>query len=350
MEREEMQVIESRIGYRFRNGDLLQQAFVRRSYAAENGGEHNEVLEFIGDKVLDFAVTKLLTERYGRMTDGAEWREFSCELDEAALSQRRASLVCKKTLSQRIDELGFADYLIMGRGDQRKHAEREPSVKEDLFEAILGAVALDCGWNGKTLQEVVEKMLRPELLLAWEEADSVSAVWDWTRGEYGCEPESAYENREQLSRVVWTYDEICKKVETEAARRNPLWRCKLVLHRVFDKVFVGGGETKTEALLDSCKAAYAYLEKNDLIWTIRDEIKNPNRAEAISQLEILARRGYFSIPTYDFVQRHNADGTEVWHCTCCIAEEERYFTAQDSSKKEAKKTAAHEMLLYMLGL
>ena len=44
---------------------MLQQAFVRRSYAKENGGEDNEVLEFIGDKVLDLTIVKFLTEKYG---------------------------------------------------------------------------------------------------------------------------------------------------------------------------------------------------------------------------------------------------------------------------------------------
>ena len=51
----------------FKNLDLLNQAFTRRSYSEENGGENNEVLEFIGDKALDFAVIKLLIDKYGKM-------------------------------------------------------------------------------------------------------------------------------------------------------------------------------------------------------------------------------------------------------------------------------------------
>ena len=50
--------IENTIGYSFRNKDLLQQAFVRTSYSQENGGQNNEVLEFIGDKALDFTVIR----------------------------------------------------------------------------------------------------------------------------------------------------------------------------------------------------------------------------------------------------------------------------------------------------
>ena len=53
--------IENQIDYKFKNRDLLQQAFVRRSYSVENGGANNEVLEFIGDKALDFVVSAMIS-------------------------------------------------------------------------------------------------------------------------------------------------------------------------------------------------------------------------------------------------------------------------------------------------
>ena len=62
IESKDKESIQSIIGYRFRNPDLLEQAFIRRSYSEENGGENNEVLEFIGDKALDLAVIRVLTE------------------------------------------------------------------------------------------------------------------------------------------------------------------------------------------------------------------------------------------------------------------------------------------------
>ena len=63
-------MVQGQIGYDFKNLDLLQQAFTRRSYTAENGGENNEVLEFIGDKALDFMVVKLLIQKYGYLANG----------------------------------------------------------------------------------------------------------------------------------------------------------------------------------------------------------------------------------------------------------------------------------------
>ena len=63
MDNKDLSFIQDQIGYSFRNTDLLQQAFVRKSYSAEKGGQNNEVLEFIGDKVLDLMVVRLLTEK-----------------------------------------------------------------------------------------------------------------------------------------------------------------------------------------------------------------------------------------------------------------------------------------------
>ena len=60
MKKNDIIFIQDQIGYCFKNTDLLHQAFVRRSYSVENGSENNEVLEFIGDKVLDFITVKIL--------------------------------------------------------------------------------------------------------------------------------------------------------------------------------------------------------------------------------------------------------------------------------------------------
>ena len=57
------EMVQGQIGYKFKNIDLLNQAFTRRSYTEENGGENNEILEFIGDKALDLAVVKVLVSK-----------------------------------------------------------------------------------------------------------------------------------------------------------------------------------------------------------------------------------------------------------------------------------------------
>lgn len=176
-------MVQGQTGYTFVNKSLLLQAFTRRSYTEENGGQNNEVLEFIGDKALDFAVVKLLSQKYGNndiedprkrepkcfnIEELQAWNnrgslgEFVCECDEGELTRIKSRMVEKRYLARRIDELGFADGLIMGKGDMMNNVQNEMSVKEDLFEAIIGAVAIDCGWDFDKIQSVVETMLVPE--------------------------------------------------------------------------------------------------------------------------------------------------------------------------------------------
>ena len=84
------------------------------------------------------------------------------------------------------------------------------------------------------------------------------------------------------------------------------------------------------------------------MFTIRDEIDEPSIEMAINQLEILARRGYFSIPRYDYTESHDEDGNPIWHVECHIDEIDVAFDSESSSKKQAKKEVAFEMLQYVL--
>ena len=99
MDNKILEMIQGQIGYRFKNTDLLQQAFVRRSYSKENGGENNEVLEFIGDKALDFIIVKKLAEKYGSFANEYEdydshdyWNEFISDHSEGKLTEIKKKL------------------------------------------------------------------------------------------------------------------------------------------------------------------------------------------------------------------------------------------------------------------
>ena len=112
--------------YRFKNPQLLKQAFTRRSFTEENGGDNNEVLEFIGDKVLDIAVIRYLVKRFSNAINEKDYHAtysaerameaFSSSLKEGELTKLKQRLVQKDTLARRVDELGIADFLIMGKG------------------------------------------------------------------------------------------------------------------------------------------------------------------------------------------------------------------------------------------
>lgn len=363
MKNEDLKFIQEQIGYEFDNLDLLQQAFVRRSYSRENGGEDNEVLEFIGDKVLDFIVVKLLSERYGFTLSecddydaNEEFDEFACEKNESELTEIKKALVQKQNLSTRIEILGLEKFLVLGKGDIQKKVYKEDSVKEDLFEAILGAVAIDSNWDMKVLQSVVEVMLDPDSIICEDDVENyVSFIQEWFVKEYGNYPKFNYDNSSYDDEINWFRrpNEIKSKIE----RNNRLqiinvqeyyqthFKCWLDL---YDKRFIGFGISKSLARKDLCELIYGYLEENDLLHSIRDEIDNPNKNDAINQLEILARRGYFSIPTYKFEETHDKNGNPIWKSSCYITEENKCFTAKSSSKKDAKKAAAYRMLQYVL--
>ena len=94
-----------------------------------------------------------------------------------------------------------------------------------------------------------------------------------------------------------------------------------------------------------------YLDEKGYIqyMTMRDEIDKPAKESAINQLEILARRGYFSIPTYDFEETHDDDGNPIWKCKRIIKEYNQNYASKSSSKKESKKLSAFKMLYYVIG-
>ena len=354
MERElGFKMVQAQIGYTFKNIDLLNQAFTRRSYTEENGGENNEVLEFIGDKALDFAVIKILIEKFGAVQsdDPPEGlKEFSCEYAEGELTKLKSRIVQKKNLAQRIEELGFAELLLMGKSDIKNHVSNEKSVKEDLFEAIVGAVTIDSGWNFAIIQSVVEAMLVIEDFIENDEDDNyVRLIQDWEMENNHVVPWFWF--KEQPYQLTWytEFNGISQNISSPYDYDRIKYHCEL---KLLDElpIFRGFGESKSEARMNVCKLAYEYLEENEYIqeFTMKDEIGEPSKDFAINQLEILARRGYFSIPTYAFEETHDEDGNPIWNCTCKNKEYKQFFTSNSSSKKDAKKQAAFKMLEFLI--
>lgn len=160
----EIQEIERVINYRFVNKDLLCQAFRRSSFCNEiqqkDGRQlpSNEVLEFCGDSVLGAAVTTCLLRKYASCTPK---KGLTARFNEGDFSTVKSNLSDKSMLSNRMDELGLQRYLILSNGDREQKVYEAPSVKEDLFESILGAVYID-SQSFEAVLSVVETMLNPE--------------------------------------------------------------------------------------------------------------------------------------------------------------------------------------------
>ncbi len=154
MNQKDILEIEQTIGYTFENKNLLRQAFVRRSYTHLYGGENNDVLEFIGDTVLAYLSVKELTARYGEVTEHA----FVSDYTEDKLSRMKQILVQGTTLSAQIERTGFANHLVMSPGDVKHRVDKKSSVKEALFESLIGAVTVDCNWDIAKIETVLARL------------------------------------------------------------------------------------------------------------------------------------------------------------------------------------------------
>ena len=369
-DKETIDDIENMIGYKFNNQELLEQAFTRRSYSMENGGEDNEVLEFIGDAALNTVVVKILSDEFGyfnqreqRYTDYVSSSNtvdgtFSSDKDEGELTDIKKMLVKKSTLSDAIDNLELQRYLVMGRGDRKKHIERSNSTKEDLFEAIIGAIALDSKWDITKIQDAVMKMLKIKDIIGFDKDSYIEEIQKWSLKHYDVLPDYSVckylPNEMNVGAPEWARPmrSLTNQFKRGVFDSNTRYASLLTLKGVSLNgdlcCFIGYGHSKSFAKEEASRLAYEYLDDQNRLWTIQDEIENPCKKMAINQLETLARRGYFSLPTYDFYEEYDEDGNPIWRCECHISEEDIYYWSTASSKKKAKKDAAWGMLKHVL--
>jgi ribonuclease III len=131
--------LQHRLGHRFAQPRLLVIALTHRSF----GADHNERLEFLGDAVLNLAVSGLLYERFSGS-------------DEGDLTRVRAHLVREESLHRAALQLGLPDVMRMSEGEARGGGALRPSILADAVEALIGATYLDGGWE--PAQHIVRKL------------------------------------------------------------------------------------------------------------------------------------------------------------------------------------------------
>lgn len=156
---EEINEIESKIGYVFKDKRLLSIAFRRKSYTEEHpygkNIPNNETLEFYGDSALNLIVVKanaiIAAESYKK--------NESPKRNEEALTHFVSNYTDKDILSSIIESMDISKYLIMGKGDIQNEVHKELSVMEDLFEAIVGAMWFDNELSIDAINDYVIKML-----------------------------------------------------------------------------------------------------------------------------------------------------------------------------------------------
>ncbi len=142
---------EKRLGVRFRQGSLLEQALVHSSYVNEKpdcDAQSNERLEFLGDAVLNLVITETLYEEFPGLSEGQ-------------LTEIRAYLVCRSTLAELASSLGLGEWLLLGRGEEMSGGRTRPSNLANAMEALIGALYLDQGLA--KARKFVLKQFRSEL-------------------------------------------------------------------------------------------------------------------------------------------------------------------------------------------
>lgn len=146
------EILQQGLGYRFVDPALMRQALTHRSFGQPN----NERLEFLGDSVLNCAVAALLYEHFG-------------QLDEGDLSRLRANLVRQQSLYEVAQRIGLSEHLLLGEGERKSGGFRRPSILADAFEALIGAIYLDGGFDAargalRTLYAQVLSKVDPKTL------------------------------------------------------------------------------------------------------------------------------------------------------------------------------------------
>ena len=131
-----MDELQERIGYRFKNKNLLRQALTHSSYANEKHMSKlsdNERLEFLGDAVLEIVSSEFLFQNYPKMPEGD-------------LTKLRASIVCEPTLALCTKEMDLGKYLFLGKGEDMTGGRKRKSILSDALEALIGSIYLDGGF------------------------------------------------------------------------------------------------------------------------------------------------------------------------------------------------------------
>ncbi|MBN1494830.1 ribonuclease III [Candidatus Peregrinibacteria bacterium] len=142
--------LEKLLGFAFKNKDLLDLAFVHKSFINEyrDKNESNERLEFLGDAVLELAVTEYLYKTYPHNPEGV-------------LTNWRSALVQGKNLALIANELSLGNYLYLSRGEEKSGGRKKNYILANTLEALIGAIYLDHGY--KTSHNFISKYILERL-------------------------------------------------------------------------------------------------------------------------------------------------------------------------------------------
>ena len=159
----DLDVLESEIGYKFRNRDLLVRTLTHKSriYEKNTPGitqDDNEQLEFLGDSILGFIVSEYLVRRYPTHPEGK-------------LSKLKAHLVSSAWLHECAQRLKLGDYLLLGRGEEMSGGREKRALLADALEAVIAGIYIDGGID--VTRRFVETCIAPETATVGENGEII---------------------------------------------------------------------------------------------------------------------------------------------------------------------------------
>ena len=198
-----LMALQGRLQYEFKNASLLTQAVTHRSFSLD----HYERLEFLGDSVLNLAVSDLLYERLRALPEGD-------------LSRIRANLVKQDTLHQLAVELGLPDVLRLGEGEAKSGGHKRPSILADTLEALIGAVYLDAGFSAA--QALVQRLFKAVEINPTMQAigkDPKTELQEWLQGRKMNLPLYSVVGTQGAAHKQ-TFDVKCEIIELQLSERG----------------------------------------------------------------------------------------------------------------------------------
>ena len=222
----DLREFEKKVNVTFKDRNLLKQAFIHRSYINENprtGLAHNERLEFLGDAVLELIVTDFLYRKYPHKQEGE-------------LTSYRAALVNAQIIgSIAMNDLGMNDFMLLSKGEAKDTGRARLSILADAYEAFLGALYLDQGYD------VCDTFVRNTILIKTEEVMK-KGLWK--------DPKSlVQEKAQELIGVTPLY-----KVQQEIGPDHDK-RFVVAVYFGTEKIAEGEGKSKQEAEQQAAEGA-----------------------------------------------------------------------------------------------
>ena len=317
--------IEEQIAYHFRNyQNLLVQAFTRKSFAAENDGyEDNEILEFYGDQLVNTVMTKWLYDSFSYPQEQNQDKVFCSKKTEAELSKIRASHVNRSALAHCIALLGLDKYLLLGNSDEKNEVWRNEKVRCDLFEALIGAVAVDSNWDFKQIE------------------NSCKAMWGML---------------DFKENYIDTLQDVCGDLNIAEPEfqiyssyyGNKSFKCKITN---WNSDIEGEGNSEAAAKMDAARKALDALHRLQ----IEQIAGKATPYTAVQMLNTLYLKKFISKPELDCSVSPDGEGNQIWRCKCFIKEYEDWDGYEERgigeayTKAEAKQSAAYDMICFILG-